>query len=51
VLSSTSAFAEVLELTDLADRSDERVDSVSGGMKCRLNMAVVATVQLCRVVA
>ena len=30
---------EVLELVDLADRSDDRVDSFSGGMKRRLNIA------------
>jgi ABC-2 type transport system ATP-binding protein len=30
---------EALDLTDLADRSGERVDSFSGGMKRRLNIA------------
>lgn len=31
--------AEVLAMTDLADRADDRVDSFSGGMKRRINMA------------
>jgi len=31
--------AEVLDLVDLADRGDERVESFSGGMKRRLNIA------------
>jgi ABC-2 type transport system ATP-binding protein len=31
--------AEALELTDLAERADDRVDSFSGGMKRRLNIA------------
>ena len=31
--------AEALELTDLAERGDDRVDSFSGGMKRRLNIA------------
>ncbi|HET9092944.1 MAG TPA: ABC transporter ATP-binding protein [Acidimicrobiales bacterium] len=31
--------AEVLELTELGDRRDERVDSYSGGMRRRLNIA------------
>ena len=31
--------AEALELTELADRGNERVDSFSGGMKRRLNIA------------
>ncbi|MFI5034747.1 MAG: ATP-binding cassette domain-containing protein [Acidimicrobiales bacterium] len=31
--------AEALELTELADRSDDRVDSYSGGMRRRLNIA------------
>jgi ABC-2 type transport system ATP-binding protein len=31
--------AEALELTDLSDRGDDRVDSFSGGMKRRLNIA------------
>lgn len=31
--------AEVLELTDLSERGDERVDAFSGGMKRRLNIA------------
>ncbi len=32
-------IAEALELTDLTDRRDDRVDSFSGGMKRRLNIA------------
>jgi ABC-2 type transport system ATP-binding protein len=32
-------IAEALELTDLTDRSNDRVDSFSGGMKRRLNIA------------
>jgi len=31
--------AEALELTDLTERADERVDTFSGGMKRRLNIA------------
>ena len=34
-----SRVDEALELTDLADRRDDRLDSFSGGMKRRLNIA------------
>ncbi|MDE3064893.1 MAG: ABC transporter ATP-binding protein [Acidobacteriota bacterium] len=35
----TERVAEALELTELSDRAKERVDSFSGGMKRRLNIA------------
>jgi ABC-2 type transport system ATP-binding protein len=38
--SLTSAVADALELTDLTDRKDDRVEAFSGGMKRRLNLAV-----------
>jgi len=35
----TARVAEVLELVELQDRADERIDTYSGGMKRRINIA------------